>query len=144
MARHLKWVGVVLMVSSVARSDGGIVAEVTVRNDKGTVYCSLYQSKEGFPNDVEKSVARTSDKPEDGEAECVFPDVKPGEYAISSFHEEDENGTGQIRRNFFGIPKDEVGTSNDAKGHFGPPKFEDAKFKYEGKPLTLQIHLKQP
>jgi uncharacterized protein (DUF2141 family) len=43
--------------------------------------------------------------------------------------------------NILGIPKEGVGASNDAKGHFGPPKFKDAKFLVEGNPQTLVIHI---
>lgn len=32
-----------------------------------------------------------------------------------------------VERNFVGIPKERVGASNDAKGSFGPPKFDDAR-----------------
>jgi uncharacterized protein (DUF2141 family) len=40
--------------------------------------------------------------------------------------------------NLLGIPKEGVGASNDARGHFGPPKYEDAKFKLAGN-LTIKI-----
>ena len=31
-------------------------------------------------------------------------------------------------RNLFGVPKEQFGFSNNAKGNFGPPSFEDASF----------------
>jgi uncharacterized protein (DUF2141 family) len=40
-----------------------------------------------------------------------------------------------------GMPKEGVGASNDAKGSFGPPKFADARFSYNGGSQELTIHL---
>ena len=57
-------------------------------------------------------------------------DVAPGDYAVSVFH--DENSNGKLDRNFMGMPKEGVGKSNDAAGHFGPPKYDDARFSYKG------------
>ena len=63
--------------------------------------------------------------------------VKPGTYAVSTFH--DENSNGKLDTNLLGIPTEGVGASNNAKGHFGPPKFDDAKFRFEGGRLDLKI-----
>lgn len=38
-----------------------------------------------------------------------------------------------------GIPKEPHATSNNATGSFGPPKFEDAKFKLEKKETVITI-----
>jgi uncharacterized protein (DUF2141 family) len=38
-----------------------------------------------------------------------------------------------------GIPREGVGASNDAKGHFGPPKFDAAAFRYSGGRLEMKI-----
>ena len=54
------------------------------------------------------------------------------------FH--DENANGKIDRNFVGIPKEGYGTSNDAKGFMGPPKYEDAKFELTAdKKLVINV-----
>jgi uncharacterized protein (DUF2141 family) len=72
-----------------------------------------------------------------GHGECNFTGLRPGTYAISVFH--DENSNGKLDTNFLGIPKEGVGASNDAKGHFGPPKFADAAFQFPGGHLELKI-----
>jgi uncharacterized protein (DUF2141 family) len=38
-----------------------------------------------------------------------------------------------------GIPREGVGASNNAKGHFGPPKFSAAAFRYSSGRLELKI-----
>ena len=50
----------------------------------------------------------------------------PGLYAAQAF--QDENDNGKIDRNFFGLPTEGIGFSNDAKFRFGPPSFDDASF----------------
>lgn len=52
-----------------------------------------------------------------------------GSYAIQVFHDLDSNG--KLKTNFIGIPREPIGTSNNAKGKMGPPKFEDAKFVFD-------------
>ncbi len=52
--------------------------------------------------------------------------VPPGVYAAQAYA--DENDNGKIDRNFFGIPTEGLGFSNDAKMRFGPPSFADAAF----------------
>jgi len=38
-----------------------------------------------------------------------------------------------------GIPREGVGASNNAKGHFGPPKFSSAAFQYSVGRIDLKI-----
>jgi len=65
--------------------------------------------------------------------------LPPGEYAISVFHDRDSDE--KIKTNLFGIPKDPIGFSNNAKARFGPPKYSDAKFKISTKLVRMKIVL---
>ena len=56
--------------------------------------------------------------------------VMPGEYAISLYH--DENDNKKLDTGAFGIPKEKYGFSNNARGKMGPPKYDDCKFIAEG------------
>jgi len=51
----------------------------------------------------------------------------------------DANGNGKLDRNLLGMPTEGVGASNDARGVVGPPKFDAAKFTFDGGSLTLTI-----
>jgi uncharacterized protein (DUF2141 family) len=42
-----------------------------------------------------------------------------------------------------GIPKEPFGASNDARGRFGPPKFDDARFQVDGGVVELTVNLQQ-
>ena len=108
-----------------------------LHSDKGQVLCALHSSADAFPKDAEKAVALGDSKITKGQAVCEFSGITPGTYAVSCFH--DENSNGKLDTNFFGKPTEGVGASNNAKGHFGPPKFDDAKFQYGGGRLDLKI-----
>ena len=62
-----------------------------------------------------------------------------GEYAISLFV--DSNGNKKLDKNFFGIPKEQYGFSNNVMGRMSPPTFDQAKFMIEG-PTTQNIKLR--
>jgi len=58
--------------------------------------------------------------------EFVFPSVAAGRYAISVF--QDVDGDGDLTQNLLTMPTEPYGFSNNARGAFGPAKFEDAAF----------------
>jgi uncharacterized protein (DUF2141 family) len=108
-----------------------------LRNDKGQVLCSLFSSPEGFPKNSAKATAHAKSNISHGHASCEFSGIAPGTYAISVFH--DENSNGKLDANFLGVPREGVGASNNAKGHFGPPKFEAAAFPFSGGRVDQKI-----
>jgi uncharacterized protein (DUF2141 family) len=111
-----------------------------LHSNVGEVDCALFGSAEGFPGDYGKAIKTTKSKIENGQGVCTFSGVAPGDYAVSVFH--DENGNGKLDTNFLGMPKEGVGASNDASGHFGPPRFDDARFSYKGGLQALTIHVR--
>lgn|SRR5208282_698407 len=123
-----------------AASNSIKVVVVGLHSNDGEVDCALFGSAEGFPGDSGKAIKTTKSKIENGQGVCIFSGVAPGDYAVSVFH--DENANGKLDRNFMGMPKEGVGASNDAAGHFGPPKFADARFSFKGGPQSLTIHVK--
>jgi len=57
--------------------------------------------------------------------ELDFAGVAPGSYAVMVYH--DENGNGKLDKAANGMPLEGYGFSRDARGHWGPPSFEDAR-----------------
>ena len=55
-----------------------------------------------------------------------FSDLAPGQYGLKLFH--DVNGNGEMDTNPFGMPTEPYGFSNNAKGRFGPAKWDKAAF----------------
>lgn len=68
-----------------------------------------------------------------------FKGLEQGTYAVSIFH--DENSNGELDANFLGIPKEPYAFSNNAKGYFGPPSFEQCKFEVAAERKEIVISL---
>ncbi|MGC1685378.1 MAG: DUF2141 domain-containing protein [Candidatus Acidiferrales bacterium] len=136
--------GVFLLISSSALAqaqpprENQIHVEIAgFRNDKGQVLCALFSSAGDFPKKPDKAVAHCTSIITNRHAVCEFLGIAPGTYAVSVVH--DENSNGKLDTNFMGIPREGVGASNDARGHFGPPKFDAASFRFPGGRLELKI-----
>lgn len=79
-------------------------------------------------------------KVESDSVTVTFEGLEPGEYAVRLYH--DVNEDGEMNTNPFGIPTEPYAFSNDAKGRFGPAKWEDAKFAVdaEGTAHTITMN----
>jgi len=108
------------------------VSVVNALNDKGAIKFAFY-TKENFRM---KPLFAKSAHIKNGKSTVTFSNVPEGEYAIISYHDENNNG----RMDFFenGMPKESYGTSNNPM-NFGPPTFESSKFKVADKNLSLEI-----
>ena len=115
--------------------------EITVvienlNSDKGHVYISLYNTETSF---LDKGFKSTMSRIENNSCTITFENIPNGIYAISFFHDENENK--KMDSNFLGIPKEDYGCSNNARGFMGPPKWEDAKFEINNTSITQTITL---
>jgi uncharacterized protein (DUF2141 family) len=75
-----------------------------------------------------------------GETTVTVSGVAPGEYAAQAF--DDETDAGKVHRNFFGIPREGIGFSNDAPMHLGGPKYKDAAFAVSGSGAQIRFKLR--
>jgi uncharacterized protein (DUF2141 family) len=108
-----------------------------LRNAKGVVRCLLFQSEDGFPSNGTKASQRVVAKIVDGAAVCEFADPPAKTLAIAFIH--DENGNGELDKNFFGIPQEGYGFSNNARGSMGPPAFDKAAFQHVAGAQVLHL-----
>jgi uncharacterized protein (DUF2141 family) len=98
----------------------------------GSVRCGLFQRAGWLKKPLRAAAAPASKSP----ALCVFENVPAGTYGISAFH--DKNDNEKLDTSVIGIPVEDYGASNNARGVFGPPKFDDARFVYEKGTKRLQ------
>ncbi len=108
-----------------------------LRSDTGEVRVALWSSAEGFPEDSAKALDRARGPIRDAAASVCFADVAPGRYAVSLIH--DEDGDGELDRNFLRIPSEGVGISNGAVGPFGPRDYEEAVFEVPAEGTVQRI-----
>jgi uncharacterized protein (DUF2141 family) len=109
------------------------------RNNRGNAMVTIFNSEKGFPKSPEKAVKILYVTINNKKSVAVFENLPAGGYAVSVFH--DENNNKKMDTNFLGIPKEGVGASNNARGHFGPPKYNDAKFNFNGNSQTITINI---
>ena len=119
---------------------GNLTVVITgFENNKGSASVALFDKADAFPKSSEKAVAIIYSKISDSKSVAVFEHLAAGEYAVSVYH--DENDNRKMDTNLFGIPKEGVGASNNARGHFGPPKYQDAKFIFKGTNESISINI---
>lgn len=119
---------------------GTIRLEVSgVEAGKGAVRAALYSSKETYMREALASQSATVEQSDTVIIE--FEELTPGEYAITLYY--DENDNGKLDTGLFRIPKEKVAFSNNAWRRFGPAKWKDARFKLEDGVMTLSIALKR-
>ncbi len=113
-----------------------------IRKTEGQVRlaCGLFWKNKGFPRKHRRALRRAWVDVDSDTASCVFKRTGLGEYAASVFL--DQNRYGKLDTSAIGTPSEPWGVSRDAKAkRFGPPLFKDAKFRYDGGPVTIQINL---
>jgi|TARA_R100000479_G_scaffold33554_2_gene13919 uncharacterized protein (DUF2141 family) len=129
---------VLIFTSLILQAQNTITVTMTgFDNDKGTAMVGLYNSEENF---LESGLMYSKSKIENETATVTFTNVPDGDYAVSCFHDEDDNGKLNM---FMGLmPTEDYGTSNNAPANFGPPKWKDAKFEIkDGETKTFEINL---
>jgi len=107
-----------------------------LESNKGHIYMSLYNTETSF---LSKGYKSNISSIESNSCTVIFKDVPKGTYAISFFHDENENK--KMDTNFLGIPSEDYGCSNNATGFMGPPRWDDAKFVVKNESLTQTITL---
>jgi uncharacterized protein (DUF2141 family) len=112
-----------------------------LHSSAGQVGCMIFATADGFPGKVEKAAGRAWIPIANQTAICEFPGLRPGRYAAVAMH--DENGNGKLDTNLFGVPKEGVGASRDARpGFMRGPRFEDAALPFDAGTATIAINIR--
>lgn len=114
-----------------------VVAIDGAKDRAGRIACAIYDSEDAFLD--EPAGDDLSEIDEAGGGACAFTVAAGAEYAVSAFH--DRNDDGELNTNFLGAPRERFGFSNNAKGRFGPPSFDQAKFRATAPETALAITL---
>jgi uncharacterized protein (DUF2141 family) len=134
-----------LMMSALATtSSRAETAELTVEltgmtSDAGSLIYALWSNQEHWL--IDEPDREGAVNIENGTSTIHMAGLPYGEYAISVYH--DKNDNGKLDTGFFRIPKEPIGTSNDARIQFGPPKYTDARFIVNRPNLTMTIQVRK-
>ena len=131
----IRYLPSILLCFSFASWSGEL--KVTVENIKreGVLYMAVYDDKDVFESDRgENSEQRPGivggliKAVEAGRTEGVI-ELREGTYAIGFYIDKNQNEKSDT--NFLGMPKEQLGVSNDGMGKCGPPAFEAASFVHK-------------
>ncbi len=104
---------------------------------EGEIRIAMFNSKEKYTKDPVHAIVL----PVDSIAVIWEQESLPfGEYAIAVYH--DKNKNGKLDTNLLGIPKEDYGFSNNARGRFGPASWKDSKFLVNEVSVSEVIYIK--
>lgn len=96
-----------------------------LRNEKGTMYCSLFNAPEGFPGPSPIVNGARELQPSQKPLHVSWENLPAGKYAVTCQHDEDDDGT--LDANFLGIPTEGYGVTNNIYPSNRAPSFDEAK-----------------
>lgn len=131
---------VLFLVSGVTlQAQNKLTVTVTgIENPAGKLYIALYDNSVPFLSD--KAIAGKIEKIDSSVQNIIFEGLKDGDYAITMFH--DENDNGKLDLGEWGIPTEKYGFSNnvDPAELRRAPVFEECKFRISGNTtVTIQL-----
>jgi uncharacterized protein (DUF2141 family) len=107
---------------------------------EGKARVALFLDARGWPDEEGSVFATEVLTISDGRAVATFEDVPAGPFAVSVFHDKNENA--ELDTDLLGIPTEDYGFSADARDTFGPPSFEEARLELaagESKQITIRV-----
>jgi len=119
-----------------ARASDVTVTVRDVRDDRGRVEVSLYADDGTWPNGAPRFHADLAAAA--GTVTATFRGVPPGRYAISGFHDENDNHEFDTR---FFLPREGFLFSGDVKPRLTAPAFDACAFDVADVDVTLSVHL---
>ena len=123
-----------------SESTGNLIINISgFPSSDGFAMVALHNSEESYEGGEVSAIAKTKIMVVDRKVQVVFTNLPYGWYGVSLYH--DENGDGQIDKNAMGIPKEAYGFSNNAKGIFGKPDYQDVKFELNSAEKQIAINL---
>jgi len=112
-----------------------------IENSEGTIVFALYNKEGSIPDQKFRKYYRKSNASIiDRKSEITFNNLPQGVYAVTIFH--DENNNGKIDKKFMlPLPDEGVGFSNyEDFGLSNRPNFKNASFKIE-KDITIEVKI---
>lgn len=118
---------------------------ITVRQvvpQQGELLVALFDTTDGWPEEPRPTQIAQRLKVEGDTMTLTFSDLTPGRWAVMVL--QDINGNGRMDKNFFGLPKEPYGASNNRLPRMAPPAFADALVDVGPAGATSIIELRRP
>nr|WKN35248.1 DUF2141 domain-containing protein [Tunicatimonas sp. TK19036] len=132
--------GALLSIGSVNYNQRVVVTVIGLKNTQGNCNACLFSNADAFPGEAAEAVACKKGAISGSNAEVIFENVPAGTFAVSVFH--DENDDGELNTNFLGIPQEGYGASGNVLPKMSAPSFEDNSFTVSDNDIALEIKLR--
>lgn len=111
-----------------------------LREQAGRLELSLYRTEQDWLQ-KDRAYQHISIPVQSDSMSVTLADLEYGEYAVSVFHDENDNGKLDMRWLPWPKPQEGAGSSNNIQRN-GPPRYDDARFLYSQDATTLTIELR--
>lgn len=136
------WVGLLIASAGLSAAAATLTVEVVgAKNNQGHIAVAVFATPEGFPKEDTRAIRRER-VPIDGaslSSSVMLTDLPAGDYAVSVFH--DNNDSGKLETNFFGIPTKGYGFSNDPRPGMRAARFDEARFALPEGGAKIRVEL---
>ena len=107
------------------------------QSDRGFAKIGLCNTKEAFELSEERATIHATVRIVNKKAEYIFRSVPAGRWAVSAYH--DENSNGKLDKGMFDKPTELYGFSNNARGMFSRPDFEQAAVVLDQSEMAVRV-----
>ena len=119
--KHLVTFVLFLFRPSITLCQHDLIIEISpLKSNEGQVILTIMDENENIMKTVHEKI-------ENKKCVIVIENLEKRKYAFKYIH--DENNNNKLDTKLLILPKEGYGFSNDAKGKFGPPPFEDTLFE---------------
>ena len=125
--RTILFLAMMLAASVVGAQNKLTVVVDGIEKSNGQILVAVYDSVNFLKQPLYYGLAKVEQGQE--EVTIVIENVAAGKYAVSLFH--DENDNNQLDTGSYGIPVEKYGFSNNARGNMGPPTFQECRINVE-------------
>ncbi len=108
-------------------------------NADGAAGIAVWNAARGFPEEIEHAFATTYATIQNGVAAAGFDRLEPGSYAITVYH--DKNDNRRFDKNWLGMPKEAWGVSNNVRPRLRAPRFAEAMLDVEAGEQLVEIRV---
>lgn len=108
-----------------------------VNRDGGNIGVLVFNNTKGWPEDRFAALKDIVVPAHPGTVTVMVPGLPPGNYAVAIAH--DVNKNHKVDKNFFGMPKEQWGMSNNPHATIKAPSFKTAMFSLTG---DMELHVR--
>ena len=121
--------------------EGNLIIEIeNIKSREGFIWIGIYDSEQNYLI-KEKGLIEGYRVDQIGRMSFNIDSLAFGNYAIALFH--DENGNGEMDRNFIGIPSEPYAFSKKAKTKWRLPRFKEIAFEFKNNDQKIRTKLEK-